>query len=201
MGQGQRTRDLQEALEVYHILCVCCSEGMEAIKRDPGKFARKVAEKTGKAFGEARYTRKSLQDFFDQSITPMLNEMCFIDLVRVFEQIVFEFVDNASGAIKSAIKKGSKEKYPFYLYAEKFVKGSERDIHNLGDVQKILEDRESGDRNPSDLQKKLTNIVKYRNWLAHGNRFKKEGEPSQPGDLLEIQEILQEVLAQIRPAS
>lgn len=195
MGQGRKTRELHEALEIYHILRACCIEAMESIKRDPGKFARKVAEKTGKTAGAAGYSRESFQHFFDKSLAPILDEVCFIDLVRVFEKTVFEFVNNASGEIKSAIKKGSKEKYPFYLCADKFVKVSEQDIHNLGDVQKILEDKIS-----PDLHKELTNIVKYRNWLAHGNRFKKEGEPNLPGDLREIHEILEEVLAEIRPA-
>jgi hypothetical protein len=189
-----KQRDLKETLEIYNVLKACCSEVMEWVKRDPAKFASKLAQKTSRAPGDPSYSKKSLAELFDNTVTPTLDEVCFIDLVRVFERIVFDLVDNASGQIRRVIEKGSKEKYPFHLYADKFVKVKETDIGNLGDVQKILQGRI--DR---DLENKLTNIVKYRNWLAHGKRF--ADKPSWPGTIAEVLEILEEVLTKIRPFS
>jgi hypothetical protein len=193
-------RDLKDALEVYYLLEVCCSDGMNSVNMNPKKFACKLAEKAGKTHGDPDYTRTSLKNLFDKA-TPTLYEVCFIDLVRVFEQIVFDLIDTASGQIRRAIKSASKEKYPFYLCAENFVKvvvkDGEGDIANLGELQKILEGKIS-----PDLHKKLTNIVKYRNWLAHGKRFKdKKGPPPHPGRIPQVLEILEEVLTKIRPGS
>ncbi|MEW6350351.1 MAG: hypothetical protein AB1646_14890 [Thermodesulfobacteriota bacterium] len=128
-------------------------------------------------------------------MTPAPEELCFIDLVRVFEGIVFDLVDNASGEIKKTIR-ASKGKYPFSPSAEKFVKSSEgRDISNLGHIQEILEGRLS-----RNLSEKLAAIVKYRNWLAHGNRFKDtNAQASLPGDRHQVLAILKDVLAGIRP--
>ncbi|MGO9569833.1 MAG: hypothetical protein ACLP5H_20055 [Desulfomonilaceae bacterium] len=196
----KKTRDLKEVLEIYYVLEVCCSDGMNSVKTNHRKLAAKLAEKAGKTYGDPEYTRESLKDLFDKA-APTLYEVCFLDLVRVFEQIVFDLIDTASGEIRRAIKRSRKEKYPFYLCAENFVKivrvREGGDISNLRDVEKILE----GAISP-DLQKKLANIVKYRNWLAHGKRFKDEkDQPPFPGEIPQVLEILEEVLARIRPAS
>ena len=67
--------------------------------------------------------RKISRILFDNEVTPILYEMCFLDLIRVFERIVFEFVDNATGEIEKIINK-SKEIYAFSSCAAKFVKSS-----------------------------------------------------------------------------
>lgn len=189
-------RDLSKAVEIYHALEVCCSEAMEAApKRNDTKFADKLSFRTERKTGDPPYTKRELKDLFDNHVVPILDEICFIDLVRVFEQVVFDLVDNASGRIRSVVKK-SKEKYPFHLCSEKFVKSpTNRDISNLGHVHDILEGKIS-----PDLHKKLGQIVDYRNWLTHGNRFKGK-KPVSPGSLPEVLDILEEVLTKIRPVS
>lgn len=194
------SRKLEKVLEIYQVLKLSCEDPRESLKRNTWRnFAEKLAEKTGRTVGDAPYSKKDLEDLFDNGVTPILYEISFLDLVRVFERIVFSLVDNASGKIGKIIKQ-SKETYPFRLCAAKFVKSStNRDISNLGHIQEILQ----GHLSP-DLDKKLDKIVKYRNWLAHGNRFKYEDEkyqPTPPGGIEEIAETLKEILSRIQPTS
>jgi len=193
-------RELEKVLEIYQTLKLSCEAPRESLRRSTWRnFAEKLAIKTGKAVGDAPYGKKELEDLFDNGVTPILYETSFLDLIRVFEHIVFNLVDNASGKIGKIIKE-SDETYPFRSCAAKFVKSStKRDISNLGHIQEILE----GHLSP-DLDKKLDKIVKFRNWLAHGNRFKYEDEKDQrtpPGEIEEIADTLKEILSRIRPSS
>ncbi|MFA6223026.1 MAG: hypothetical protein WC647_12000 [Desulfomonilaceae bacterium] len=190
------SRELEDTLEIYRALRVCCTEAMELAKRNAWKnLAKKLEATSKKTHGDAPYSKRDLENLFDNHVMPILDEVCFIDLVRVFERIVFELVDNASGEIKKTIK-GSKANYPFYLCAEKFVKSStERDIRNLGDIQEILKGGVS-----NSLYDDLGKIVKYRNWLAHGNRFKdKKDQAARPGEMDWVLDIFKEILTRIRP--
>lgn len=193
-------RKLEKVLEIYQALKLSCEDPRESLKRGTWRnFADKLAKKTGRTAGDAPYGKKDLEDLFDHGVTPILYEISFLDLVRVFEHIVFDLVDNASGKIEKIIRE-TKATYPFRSCAAKFVKSSaRRDISNLGHIQEILEGHL-----PADLDEKLDRIVKYRNWLAHGNRFNyddKKDVPAPPGEIEEIVETLKEILSRIRPTS
>lgn len=193
-------RRLDEVLEIYQALKLSCEVPRDSLKRGSWrKFADKLSEMTGKRLGDTPYSKKRFEDLFDNGVTPILYELSFLDLVRVFERIAFDLVDNASGSIKKILKE-SKKTYPFHLCAEKFVKSlTERDISNLGHIQTILEGHLS-----SDLNSRLDKIVKYRNWLAHGNRFifgDKKDRPAPPGEIEEVAETLNEILNRIRPTT
>lgn len=140
------SRKLEKVLEIYQVLKLSCEDPRESLKRNTWRnFAEKLAEKTGRTVGDAPYSKKDLEDLFDNGVTPILYEISFLDLVRVFERIVFSLVDNASGKIGKIIKQ-SKETYPFRLCAAKFVKSStNRDISNLGHIQEILQGHLSPD--------------------------------------------------------
>ena len=171
-------------LEIYQALKLSYDDPRESIKRNSWRnFAEKLENKTGKATGDAPYTKEDFELLFDDGVSPILYEMAFLDLVRVFEHIVFNLLDNASGKI-GVDREGIQEVYPFRFCAAKFVKSStRRDINNLGHVQEILEGHLS-----FDLYNRLDNIVKYRNWLAHGNRFKYESEKERPATC-EIEQV------------
>jgi len=193
-------RKLEKVLEIYQALKLSCEDPRKSLERSTWQnFADKLEKKTGKTVGDPHYSKRDLEDLFDNWVTPVLYEISFLDLVRVFEHIVFDLVDNASGKIAKIIRE-SKETYPFSSCAPKFVKSStKRDLSNLGHIQEILE----GHLSP-DLEKKLDKVVKYRNWLAHGNRFKyedKKDQPTPPGEIEEIAETLNEILSRIRPTS
>jgi len=191
----ERARKLEEVVEVYQALRLCCTEAMEYAHRNNSwsRFAEKLQKNTGKTVGDTAYSDHGVKKLFDDHVMRILDEVCFLDLVRAFERIVFDLVDTASGEIKKAAK--GKTKYPFYLCAERFVKSpADKDISNLGHVQKMLE----GHLAP-DLHRRFDEIVRYRNWLAHGNRFKDpKDRPSRREEVSEALEILSEILANIK---
>lgn len=189
-----KSRDLRQALEIYFILQVCCDQARESISRNSTTVAEQFSELMSGWPGQPRYTNEDVDNLLATVVMPILDEICFVDLVRAFEQIIFRLVDNASGEIKAAIKRGSKSEYPFRFVADRFIKQKQDDVRNLGDVEKILKDKIH-----SDLQDKLTWIIKYRNWLAHGNRFSERLYC--PGEIAEVVEILERVLEEIKRQS
>ena len=192
-------RELEDAMIVYHALTLCCTRTMGSVKNSGAwsDFGKELAKRMAK---DRPYDKAFLEDLFDNRVTKVLEEICFIDLVRIFERIIFDSLDNASGEIKAVVK-ASRGRYPFYASADRFVKssnipdeerhkGKHADMTTLGHVQEIL----------TDISPELSKIVKYRNFLAHGNRFKNRiDRASSPGELHQILEILEEALGKIRP--
>jgi hypothetical protein len=190
-----KRRDLKDALELYSTLQLGCTKAAAAAECNPGKFAQEYAANIGRTTGDrGSFTREFFQDLFDKTVAPILYEICFLDLVRVFEDVVFRLAGNACGKIRGIVAQAKTERYPFKRYAENFVKAASGDIaddvHNLGDVKAILKGKLS-----DDLYQDLSKIVDYRNWLAHGNRFTKK--PGWPGELSDVAETLERILTQI----
>lgn len=196
-------RNLDDALDLYRALLLCSEEAMHSIRRDPGPFSRKFAEVATTIGPVGKDARDFFGEFFDKRVTPILYEVCFLDMVRIFEHLVFEMVKEASGTIKSILsdprsaKVAKKRAFPFQSYSDKFVKNraeglhSPGDMRNLGDVKEILRDRLH-----HELYHQLDAIVTYRNWLAHGNRFSER--PLYPGNLEDVAKVLQDVLTEIK---
>ncbi|MFH0822276.1 MAG: hypothetical protein V2B18_05950 [Pseudomonadota bacterium] len=193
-------RNLDDALEIYRALILCRDEAMDCVRRDPGPFSRKFAEAVNAGRPLKGEPRNFFETFFDMRVTPTLYEVCFLDIVRIFEFMVFEMVKEASGNIKNIVRdprSAKKTKFPFQSYADKFVKERGGDIHgpgdlrNLGDVKEILKGRLH-----QRLYDGLDAIVTYRNWLAHGNRF--SGRPRHPGDLQDVVRLLNDILSEIK---
>ncbi len=119
---------------------------------------------------------------------------CILELIANFD-VIFAKVGNASGEIRSVvageIRSVVAEKYkarPFYRDGGAFVK-THRDIGNLADVKALLPNTLS-----SELSKQLSEIIRHRNWLAHGGRI---GEPSSL-NIDEIYSTFQEILDRVR---
>lgn len=196
-------RNLNDALEIYHALILCCDEAMDSVRRDPGPFSRKFAEATKTTGPLKGDLRDFFEKFFDKRVTSTLYEVCFLDTVRIFEFMLFEMVKEASGNIKDIVndpesaKAVKRAKFPFQSYADKFVKERREDIHNagdlrnLGDVKEILKGRLR-----QQLYVELDAIVTYRNWLAHGNRFSER--PPHPGSLQDVVKVLYDILTEIK---
>jgi hypothetical protein len=200
VGNMSPERNLDDALEIYRALILCRDEAMGSVRRDPGPFSRKFAEATNTARSLKGEPRDFFEKFFDTRVTPTLYEICFLDIVRIFEFMVFEMVKEASGKIKNILsdpKSPKKAKFPFQSYADKFVKervGDIRnpgDLRNLGDVKEILKGRLH-----QRLYGELDAIVTYRNWLAHGNRF--SARPRYPGELQDVVKVLHDILTEIK---
>jgi hypothetical protein len=176
---------------------------MDSVRRNPGPFSRKFADATGTTGQCKGDLRSFFEDLFANRVTRALLEICFLDVVRTFESMVFELIRDASGNIKSILtdprsaKAGNKARFPFQSYADKFVKERGEDIRNpgdlrnLGDVKEILKGRLHG-----ELYDELDAIVTYRNWLAHGNRFSER--PRHPGNLQDVVKVLGDILTEIK---
>ena len=96
-----------------------------------------------------------------------IEELIVLGLVADFEKMVFDNVENASGAISKIVK----EKYingAFKDCSTGFVK-TIRDIDKLSIIKEIL-----SPKLPKELSDQFKEIVEFRNRLAHGKRFGKD---------------------------
>jgi len=199
----QPARNLDDTLKIYRALVLCCEETMESVNRAPVPFSRKFSEATETASQPTKDLRDFFRDFFDNRVTPRLREICFLDVVRTFEFMVFELVGHASGNIRKIVNDSTstrhtkKPGFPFQVCASRFVKVKGEDVLNpgdiraLGDVKEILKGKIR-----QDLYDSLDGIVTYRNWLAHGGRSSKR--PAYPGDVPDVVKVLKDVLTEIR---
>ena len=82
-------KKLDDAFEIYRTLELCCREAMDSVMRNPDPFSRKFAEATGTTGQRKGDLRSFSQDFFTNQVTPTLLEICFLDVVRTFEFMVY----------------------------------------------------------------------------------------------------------------
>jgi len=195
-------KNLDDALKTYRTLVLCCEEAMEAVKRDPGPFSRKFSLATETTSQRTKDIRNFFKDFFGQKVTPALEQVCFLDVVRTFESMVFELVGDASGNIKRIVndsaraKAGKRITFPFQSSADRFVKIKGEDVQNPGDIRYLSDVKDIlNGKIPHELYDSLDAIIRYRNWLAHGNRSSER--PEYPGDLPHVVKILNDVLREI----
>lgn len=127
--------------------------------------------------GEIAKDRKGFVGIKMDTMVQAMDELIILGLVSDFEKIVFDRVENASGEIAKIVKQKYTSK-PFLEFSADFVKTS-RDIDKLSIVKAIV-----SPKLPEELSKKFTEIVNFRNRLAHGKRF---GEQS----LMSFDEIAQ----------
>lgn len=85
------------------------------------------------------------------------------------ENIVFDGVKNASGKIAKIVKINHSSN-PFKNFSSDFVK-STKDLDKLSIIKAMI-----ANKSPSDLLNKFTDVIEFRNRLAHGNRFGKQSD-------------------------
>jgi len=176
---------LKEVLETYYCLKGVCENARKRARDNPTSpfveaislpvYDKKVKDK-----------RENIVKYFNK-VLDSVDDYCFLDMVAVFERIVFSKVDNASGEIRRVVK-DEYSKPVFHISAASFVK-DRYDIYNLSGVRKLLEGKIS-----QKLSDCLSEIFEHRNFLAHGRR----GIGSQSALTIdELHNILQEVLDMI----
>ena len=110
--------------------------------------------------------KKFIGDKMDDMVKS-LDELIILGLVADFEKIVFDRVENASGEIAKIVK----QKYispPFKNFSSSFVK-TVNDIDKLTIIKSII-----SPKLPVELSAKFSEVVDFRNRLAHGKRFGNE---------------------------
>lgn len=116
-------------------------------------------------------------------MTKSIEELIVVGLVSDFEKIVFDRVENASGEISKLVK-SQYNSNPFKYFSADFVK-SVKEIDKLSVIKSII-----AKKLPDELLQKFSEVIDFRNRLAHGKRF---GEQSiMPFD--EIAQTLDDVL-------
>ena len=114
--------------------------------------------------GELSKDRKKFVDTKIDLMVQSIEELIIIGLVADFEKIVFDRVSNASGEISKIVKmKYTAE--PFKNFSTDFVK-SVKEIDKLSVVKSII-----SNKLPEELLLKFSEIIDFRNRLAHGKRF------------------------------
>ncbi len=176
---------LRDVIERYHCLENIVSHARRMALSDPsGKyldiFSLPFVGKKVKNKGEV------LDSYFSQLQQNLMN-YCFLDLVSKFEDILFAKISNASGEIRKLVAKEYNPPQPFCKDGKAFVK-TQTDIANLADARSLVANAIS-----PELSRQFSEIIRHRNWLAHGGRI---GKPS----LMAIDEMrgaLQEILERI----
>ncbi len=176
---------LKEVLERYYCLKGVCENARRRAGDNPtSPFVKSISLPIYDK--KAKDRRENIEKYFD-NILDSVDDYCFLDMVAVFERIVFSKADNASGEIRRVVRDGY-SKPVFHISAASFVKDRE-DIYNLSGVKKLLEGKIS-----RELSDGLSEIFEHRNFLAHGKR----GIGRQSALTIdELHDILQEVLNMI----
>lgn len=97
-------------------------------------------------------------------IIKKVDDLLVVSLVSVFESLVFNRVDNATGEIKKVVGAGYTLP-PFNPFSESFVKGN-AEINKLANVNALIDHAI-----PSVVKEKYKAIIDHRNFCAHGERI------------------------------
>jgi hypothetical protein len=177
--------ELKDSIETYQSLKVICLAAKKMASINPDKYV--VDYKLPLKGKKDKNRKEDINKFFDK-IQDKLLENFFLDLVASFERVIFIKLDNASGNMKKILKKEYPSSLPFSRQSDNLVKDRDS-IKNLNNIKDILKNKI-----PEGLQSELTEIIKYRDKLAHGKRFHEKLKPTKLEDvLLTLENILDEI--------
>lgn len=97
-----------------------------------------------------------------------VEDMAFLALVAAFEMLVFARIELAGEKIRSMVEAGYHSDQPLYAFRLAFVRDHES-FRNLGGLRELLGD----DIRITALAQDIKAIIDYRDYIAHGKRFKK----------------------------
>ncbi|MDM8548664.1 hypothetical protein QUF72_01250 [Desulfobacterales bacterium HSG2] len=163
---------LEELFQLYGASKVICDGAKEKVMRGDMSFARRIFPDSSKT--ERTLRSRDKRDFIDEYfdiLKQKIAEHYTLNIIAIFERMVFERIDNTYGEIKNIVrdeydKRRSRRDRPAPLYhsATAFVKGKD-DIRNLSGARRILENQIS-----PESSEELDKIIAHRNWLSHGKR-------------------------------
>lgn len=160
------TTELDDAYKRYLCTMSIVTNAQQRSLADPhGKFIETIGLPL---FGhKSKNLRGDLKTYFDE-MQQKIVDLYFLDLVAIFEKIIFNSIGNASGLIKNIVRGGYDRPAPFHMASESFVKKQE-DIYNLSGVKSLV-----SEKLPREIAERLSEILEHRNWLAHGKRIGKQ---------------------------
>lgn len=114
---------------------------------------------------QASNPKKAILEQFDITIK-QLRRQGFIDLVASFESDLFGLVRQSTSHARDVLKQHYDQRKPFGQIPEDLARTGD-DFSNLGGYKKLL----MIDNNKSDRRRPLWNVISYRDYLAHGQRW------------------------------
>ncbi len=180
-----KSKELLDVFKKYNTLLMLCTKAQErAISDKTDKYLKDLGLDI---IGQKKNQRENkIREYFD-SIQRDLEDNTILNLVAIFEKIIFYKIPIAIDNSKKILTRHYDEHNPFSASIESFIK-STQDINKISDIQAILSNNIS-----VTLGNKLKEIIDYRNRIAHGKRFGKETQLT----IHQILEILDEVLESI----
>lgn len=175
-------KDLERCYEDYVVLKNICQQARHrAISDGSGKYLFDI--EFPHSVKKTRDRKKVIEKYFEE-IQEKLFESTFLEIVAVFERIVFKKLGNAVGEAEKVLNKNYGRSHPFHSSIRRFVR-SPSDVNNLRGVRDIM----YGESN-IPLATELAEITNYRNRLAHGKRFGQETTLTLEETLSVLDEIL-----------
>lgn len=167
---------LDSALKRCDVLKNLVAHAQDRIKGDPkGDFAKNVLE-IAPAY-ESKKKRDNLE--FMRTVGQKVEEAAVLEIISEFEKLAFREVSKGSNSLQALAEKGYSKEDPFCKIARGFIKTDE-DIGNLRGIRKILEITKN-----KELDADLKELADYRNFLAHGKRFKRPAKDISPKEAYE----------------
>ncbi len=152
---------LDKPIDNYKVIISISKKALDLTKQNPKKY---ISEFNLPVFGKRiKDKTKDIEIYFD-TLSDRILEYAYLELFATFEAIVIEKITNASGNMKSTLKENYKGT-DFSNFEDKFVKNA-YDFSSLNKIVELLKGKIS-----KENHKKLVEIVKYRDKLAHGKRF------------------------------
>lgn len=110
--------------------------------------------------------RKAIQEHFER-VGRQIRRQGFVDLVSAFEADLFRLLGMATSKARHVLKQHYDPAYPWAEHRDHLAR-TPADIANLGGYKRLLA---SSSPAGTDFRKDLWDIVAYRDYLAHGERW------------------------------
>lgn len=120
-----------------------------------------------------------------------ISEYSFIAMVASFEKIVFDKLGNTLGEIKKLVNYQLSSNVPFYNSRVHFIR-KRKDVGTLSMIKVLLKGKIDG-----FLFERLSEIIDYRDRLAHGKKFGMEIDKSVSAFLKESAKVLDDIVNNI----
>jgi hypothetical protein len=173
---------LENPINTYNALVEICELAKAMSLKNPDKYVGRFKLPIGAE--KSKDVKRDIKEYFD-GLQKQLENTFFLNLVATFESVVFDKVNNASGEMKKTLREEYEDEKPFSKFSGEFVKSPD-DIRGLGTIREIVSRKLT-----KKLKDDISGIIKYRDHLAHGERFNPKYTFAK---LEDVQYVLEKVL-------
>lgn len=116
--------------------------------------------------------RKGIQEHFER-VGRQIRRQGFTDLVSSFEADLFRLLQMASSKVRHVLNRHYETNFPFSAHREDLARTT-ADFSNLGGYRRLLAVTSASRADP---RKDLWEVIAYRDFLAHGERWEAPAAP------------------------